>query len=282
MFNAVSPYSELIAYETLWARAGATIKKLSEYMQNTDFPSKVQMDFLDLENQDKIIKYLNTTIRDFSILTANSYQYPQALKDPKHQIKILYYKGDLGLLEAPKRISIVGARKASDEGKQRAAYLAKLLVREGFVIVSGLAEGIDTAAMESTIKHNGKLIGAIGTPINEYYPKENKNLQDYIGQHHLLISHVPLYRYSQEPFNSKRFYFPQRNVTMASLSDATIIVEASDTSGSLTQARACLEMGRKLFILDSCFTNQNITWPHNYLKKGAIRVKNLDDILGYL
>lgn len=65
---------------------------------------------------------------------------------------------------------------------------------------------------------------------------------------------------------------------MASLSDATIIVEASDTSGTLTQARACMSMGRKLFILDSCFRDE-LKWPYTYEKRGAFRVKNISDIL---
>ncbi len=66
---------------------------------------------------------------------------------------------------------------------------------------------------------------------------------------------------------------------MAAISQGTIIVEASDTSGSLTQARACIQQGKKLFILDSCFKNKAITWPEHYLKLGAIRVKTIDDIL---
>ena len=65
---------------------------------------------------------------------------------------------------------------------------------------------------------------------------------------------------------------------MAVLSEGTIVVEASDSSGTLTQARACLQQGRKLFVLDSCFNNPQISWPGYYEKRGAIRVKDLDDI----
>lgn len=277
--NTISPYKEMIAYETLWMRDGATLKKVaSEYLKNYDLPSKAINYISDLELLDKTKQFFQNTNINFSIITALSYQYPQALKDAKYPIKLLYYRGNIDLLAYPKRISIVGARKASPEGLARARKIAKELTKAGYVIVSGLAEGIDTAAMTSALECNGKLIGVIGTPINEYYPKENIDLQNIIAKEHLLVSHVPIYRYSKEHFNTKKFYFPQRNVTMAAVADATIIVEASDTSGTLTQARACVEMGRKLFILNSCFENKNITWPHTYEKKGAIRVNNMEDI----
>ena len=282
IIDSFLPYEEMIAYETLWNRDGASIKKVAEYLKNTDRPSNAQFSLMEDEVKDEIRKYFSKIEKDFSVITAESYQYPPALKDPAHQIKLLYYKGDLGLLDAPKRISIVGARKASHEGIRRAAKLAKQLVSHGYIIVSGLAEGIDTAALTAAMSVGGKVIGVIGTPINEYYPKQNFDLQNEVAKNHLLVSHVPIYRYANEHFNTKRFYFPQRNVTMAAISDATIIVEASETSGTLTQARACVSMNRKLFILNSCFENKFITWPAKYEEKGAIRVRSIEDILSKL
>jgi len=85
-------------------------------------------------------------------------------------------------------------------------------------------------------------------------------------------------RYLKEPFQTKKFYFSQRDIIMAAVSDATIIVEASDISAILTQARACISMGRKLFILNSCFEQANLSWTHEFLEKGAIRVCDESDI----
>ena len=79
-----------------------------------------------------------------------------------------------------------------------------------------------------------------------------------------------------------RLFFPERNVTMSALTEATIIVEAGDTSGTLIQARAALQQGRKLFILDSCFRNTSISWPRKFADKGAIRVTDYDDIRQHL
>ncbi|MDH8206440.1 DNA-processing protein DprA, partial [Klebsiella pneumoniae] len=77
-------------------------------------------------------------------------------------------------------------------------------------------------------------------------------------------SQVPFQRYLDQDYRSNRIFFPERNITMSALTKATIIVEASDTSGTLTQARAALAQGRKLFILESCFQNPSISWPAKY------------------
>src|SRR5690606_35708634 len=107
----------------------------------------------------------------------------------------------------------------------------------------------------TAIAHDGRTIAVIGTPISEVYPKENKDLQRHIASNYLLVSQVPLLRYKSQGAHINRFFFPERNKTMSALSDATIIVEASETSGTLTQARAALDQGRKLFILESNFHN---------------------------
>lgn len=288
----ISPYEEMLAYETLWAIEGMTEAKLSEiFRKKDDLPSKVLEDLpiLDLLNDKTTYKQLKKEISDllqeklgtFSIVVNRDFQYPLGLRNAKHPIELFYYKGNLDYLHT-ECISIVGARKVTENGKRRAARLAKELVEKNFTIVSGLAEGVDTAAHKSAIENNGRTIGVIGTPIDSYYPKENKELQDLIAESHLLISQVPFYRYKKEHFNLHRHHFPRRNVTMASISKATVIVEASDTSGSLTQARACISQGKKLFILDSCFNNPKIKWPQTYQKKGAIRVKTTSDILDNL
>ena len=295
--NTISPYDEILAYETLWAIRDIKEQRLKNFF-NSYTPSETlkeivrsQSDLFLSSNRyhDKIktqvSDFLNNSLRNefkkFSIIVNKNFQYPESLSKPTCSVGPFYYKGDLDILHT-KCISIVGARKASEEGINRAKKLSKELVAENFTIVSGLAKGIDTAAHESAIENKGNTIGVIGTPINEYYPKENKELQEKIAKQFLLISQVPFYRYANEPFISHKFHFPRRNKTMASISKATIIVEASDTSGSHTQARECLNQEKKLFILDSCFDNSKIKWPANYEKVGAIRVKNTKQILHHL
>ena len=284
----------MFAYETLWAMENIkekTLKEMfkqytpSETLEKIFNQSEQQELFASKQSSNKIQNEVNTFLEDslwnkrlkFSIMVNRSIQYPDSLKN-EYPIGLFYYKGDLGILDT-KCISIVGARKASPNGKLRAKQLVKELTTESFTIVSGLAQGIDTAAHQSAIENKGLTIGVIGTPINEYYPKENKELQDKIAKDFLLISQVPFYKYAHESFRNRTYHFPRRNMTMASISKATVIVEASDTSGSLIQARECLKQNKKLFILDSCFNNTEIKWPQNFEKKGAVRVKNTSDIL---
>lgn len=85
-------------------------------------------------------------------------------------------------------------------------------------------------------------------------------------------------RYGRQAPPQNRLFFPERNVTMSALTEATVIVEAGETSGTLTQARAALHQGRKLFILDSCFKDARLTWPARFEAEGAIRVTRMDDI----
>jgi hypothetical protein len=127
----------------------------------------------------------------------------------------------------------------------------------------------------------GRTIGVIGTPLTHAYPQENAYLQAEIAHNFLLISQMPVLRYEQS-WKERRQYFPERNVTMSALTAATIIVEASDTSGTLYQARAALRQKRKLFILESCFHVPGLTWPHRYAEQGALRSAALADGLPML
>lgn len=283
--NSISPRDEMIAYETLWAMRDVSLKIITEWFEKTPLvPSKLLhfkesaemfSDITDLRA--KVAAFLKTLNVPFSVCVNGTFQYPKRLRRARHPVELFYYQGDIGLLDS-RCISVVGARECTPEGAKRAAKLAKGLVEHGFTVVSGLAKGIDTAAMEAAMEAGGHTIGVIGTPIDQAYPKENEALQAKVAKNHLVVSQVPFYRYSQESFKAKRIHFPQRNETMAAVSEATVIVEASDTSGTLTQARACVQQGRKLFILNSCFENPKITWPAKYEREGAIRVRDFEDI----
>jgi DNA processing protein len=155
--------------------------------------------------------------------------YPERLRDAEYPVELLYFRGIWDLAETPS-VAIVGTRNPSDEGKARASKLAQRLVEDNFTVVSGLAAGIDTVAHETAIACGGTTIAVIGTPLSRVYPQENGELQARIAKEHLLISQIPIIRYSQQDWRHNRSFFPQRNITMSALTRATIIVEASDTS----------------------------------------------------
>ena len=166
--------------------------------------------------------------------------------------------GDLTLIDRP-RIAIVGARKATQEGRRRAAQLARDCARGGVVVVSGLAEGIDYAAHTAAIEHGGKTIAIIGTPLDKVYPTKHAELQQRIYREHLLLS----------PFTwGEKFVpsnFPERNRIMARLAMVTVIIEASDTSGSLHQALESVQVGHPVFIAAGVLENPKLTWPKRFI-----------------
>lgn len=284
--KAVSLREEMTAYETIWGMPDATQKTVAElFEKRPGLPSHLlrwlKQEEMYVDELYQTVQAFVETLSGFSVSVNGAFQYPLRLREAVYPLELFYYRGDIGLMES-QTASVVGARKASPDGLKRASRLARELVEANFTVVSGLAAGIDTAAMTSAIAAKGQTIGVIGTPINQSYPKENSALQERVAREYLLVSQVPFFRYEHQHFKSKPHYFPQRNVTMAAISQATIIVEASDTSGSLTQARAALQQGRKLFILNSCFENSDITWPSYYEKQGAIRVRHTNDILDVL
>lgn len=171
--------------------------------------------------------------------------------------------GDLSLLRPRPRVSIVGTRQPSADGVKRAARLARELVAERVVIVSGLAMGIDAAAHRATLEAGGRTIAVLGTPLDKTYPKENAELQRLIMERHLALSQ---YAPGQpvQPSN-----FPRRNRTMALISDATVIVEAGEGSGTISQGWEALRLGRALFILRSVAEDRRLTWPREMLRYGA-------------
>lgn len=276
----IVPFEEMAAYEALWKRANYSFKKIAELFINS--PNSLPSDLMSsddiIQTKNELRQLLYKSVIKTNVLINNTYDYPEKLRDAKEPVEIIYYSGNLELLKT-RTISVVGSRKPTEEGERRTKKLVKLLVGQGFTIVSGLAEGIDTIAHKTTIDNSGRTIAVIGTPLDEFYPKNNKTLQLQIAKDHLLISQVPFLKYKSQDYRWNRGFFPERNKTMSALTDATIIVEASETSGTLIQAKAAIDQGRKLFILQNCFENKKITWPEKFEKMGAIRVKDFSDIL---
>jgi len=282
--RAVSPLRELGAYEALWEAPDASFKTLSERF--AERPGAVPSDFVPegkaAECADFVLKrFEQAEVKRFGVRVHGAGDYPDRLRDAAHPIELLYYQGWWDLIDS-RCIAVVGSREASAEGIARTRKLVRALVEDGYTIVSGLAAGVDTAAHETALEAGGRTIAIIGTPLSHSYPRENAKLQRQLADEYLVISQVPVSRYEKQDWRRNRSFFPERNVTMSALTVATIIVEAGETSGTLYQARAAVAQQRKLFILDSCFRNPKLTWPQRYAEKGAIRVKEYDDIRRHL
>lgn len=170
----------------------------------------------------------------------------------------LYYVGDLDLIKRP-CVAVIGTRKVSDIGRRRANKFARELTEAGIVVVSGLADGVDTQALGAAMSNGGRVIAVIGTPLNKAYPANNAPFQEQIYREHLLISQFAI---GERTFQSN---FPARNRTMAAISDGSVIIEASESSGTLHQAAECVKLGRWLGISKAVVEDPRLTWPAKFL-----------------
>lgn len=282
--KAVSPLREMGAYEVLWSVPSTTFKSLSERFAQR--PGSVPSDFVTDVEADACASYVKRRFAEagverFGVRVHGAGEYPPQLRDAAHPVELLYYQGWWDLAASPS-VAVVGTRKPSPHGLARTRRLVRALVADGYTVVSGLAAGIDRTVHETAIRAGGRTIAVIGTPLSHAYPKENNELQQRIAAQFLVISQVPLKRYESQDYRRNRLFFPERNVTMSALTEATVIVEAGETSGTLIQARAALAQGRKLLLLDSCFRNPQITWPARFSKLGAVRIRTYDDIQKHL
>lgn len=183
--------------------------------------------------------------------------------EKRHAPAILYTAGDIGLLHAGPRVSIVGSRRASDAGLELAARLVSVLVEQGVVVVSGLAEGVDTMAHVTAIAKGGSTIAVLGTPLSREFPATNRTLQHLIMKDHLAVSQFA------EGKATGRASFPMRNRTMALLSHATIIVEAGEKSGTKHQGWEALRLGRRLFFTEHLVGSGRPSWVAEMEEYGA-------------
>ena len=178
----------------------------------------------------------------------------------------LYVEGVMKLpLEDP-RVSVIGTRNPSLEGLNVAKMIVERLVKEGVIVVSGLARGIDTIAHTTAIEFNGKTITVLGTPLNSFYPPENKDLQLKIMREHLAVSQFPPY-HATIPSD-----FLMRDRTIVLISNATIIVEAKQSGGTVFTGWEAIRLGRPLYIWKDTYDNPNLLWMQKMKKNGAKRL----------
>ncbi len=193
----------------------------------------------------------------------------------KHAPKRLYVAGNTALLSDGTRVAVVGSRKVSTAGAKRAQAFSEALVRHGITVVSGLAEGVDTIAHETAIALEGKTIAVLGTPLDKPYPAQNRALLEKIKRDHLAISQFP------KNYAYQRANFPQRNRTMALISDATVIVAAGEKSGTRHQGWEALRLGRLVFIMKNVAEDPALSWPKEMIRYGAqvLAREDMPDIL---
>jgi len=196
--------------------------------------------------------------------------YPRALAELTDAPPLLTVQGDLGLLERP-LVAIVGARNASAAACRFARGLAHELGREGVVVVSGLARGIDSAAHDGAL--DSGTIGVVAGGIDVAYPPENEERQRVMATRGLVIAEMPP---GTEP---RARHFPYRNRIIAGMARATVVVEAAPKSGSLITARLAAEAGREVMAVPGSPLDQRAQGCNQLIRDGATLVQNAADVM---
>ncbi|MDR1606233.1 MAG: DNA-processing protein DprA [Streptococcaceae bacterium] len=217
------------------------------------------------------LKALRAEFLKFPSFSINDAVYPESLREIYNPPVLLFYQGDLTLLEQPK-LAFVGSRACSRKGVSSVQKIIKDLGAR-CVIVSGLARGIDTASHIAAMKNGGQTIGIIGTGLDVSYPRENRQLQAYLATHQLLLTE---YGASEKPL---AYHFPERNRIIAGLSRGVVVTEAKLRSGSLITCERAMEEGRDVFAIPGNITDGLSDGCHHLIQEGAKLVYQGQDIL---
>jgi len=218
-----------------------------------------------LKNVERMIKIDKINI--------NNKFYPQKLKNIYDPPKELYIIGNKYILNKPS-IAIIGCRECSDYGKKVAQKFAYELSKKGFVIISGLAKGIDSFAHIGTLYAKEKTIAVLGSSIDNIYPKENIELARKIIKYGgCIVSEFPI---GTKP---EKMNFPQRNRIISGLSNGVLVVEAREKSGTLITVDFALEQGREVFCVPGNIDSVNSIGTNELLKQGAKLVTNIKEII---
>lgn len=204
---------------------------------------------------EKGIKSVNYTDREF----------PDRLKGINHAPLVLFYKGDLSLLEREYTVSIVGSRRCSAEGEKACQLIARTVAGKGAVVVSGLAQGVDSIAHKSALGAGGKTVAFLGVPLDEYFPKTNKRFQDELCADNLVVSEY----YCTYPYYGANFIY--RNRLIAAAGDALCVVQAKERSGSLATVNRAVEYDKPVFVVPGSIFSPSYSGSNNLLVEGIAK-----------
>lgn len=199
--------------------------------------------------------------------------YPEKLSKIYAPPAKLYLVGDEDILNKPS-IAIIGCRQASDYGKKVAFRFAYELAKQGIIIVSGLAKGIDTCGHLGAVKANGKTVAVLGSGLGHIYPAENKGLcREILQKGGAILTEYP------PDSKPEKMHFPVRNRLISGLSEGVLVVEAKEKSGTLITVDYALDQGKEVFIIPGNITSNNSCGTNDLIKQGAKLVTKVEDIL---
>ncbi|MFD4927983.1 DNA-processing protein DprA [Peribacillus butanolivorans] len=236
----------------------------TEWAEILPIPSnKLNLFLKDLHSLNTIKKVKQYEYNQIKCLTMFDEDYPFLLKQIFDPPWVLYFKGDKQLLEKKSTLGVVGTRKPTWYGLEALKTILPPLVQKNFVIISGVAAGIDAAAHKVTLDEGGNTIGVLGGGLLQIYPKSNISLAREISNKGLLLSETP------PAMRAEPWMFPLRNRIISGLSKGVFVVEAKEKSGSLITAQAALEHGREVFALPGNVSSPESLGANQLIQDGA-------------
>lgn len=205
------------------------------------------------------------------LLTLADAAYPARLFDLHDPPPVLYVTGQLTALARP-ALAVVGARKATAQGRHDAESFAAAFSRAGHAVVSGLALGVDAAAHAGGLREAGGTIAVIGTGVDIVYPARHRDLAHAVAAHGAIVSEFPL------GTRAVGHHFPRRNRIIAGLARGVLVIEAAERSGSLITARLAAELGRDVFAIPGSIHSQLSHGAHRLIREGAKLVEVPQDV----
>lgn len=199
---------------------------------------------------------------DAQLVTVLDERYPANLRFVDDLPPFLFIQGEV-TEDDLRAVAVVGTRDVSDLGRSRAGRMARELVEHGVTVVSGLAKGVDTAAHAAALDAGGRTIAVIGTGITRCYPTENRELAERIAACGAVVSQFWPTR------SPGRDTFPRRNRVTSGISQGTVVIEASSTSGAKMQARLAHEHGKQVWLIHSLVTDQ--PWARKMVEEGRAK-----------
>lgn len=199
-------------------------------------------------------------------------RFPSSLRDFAPDIREIYVEGDINLLYT-RCVAVVGSRKCTRYGLTVAKSIGNLLGKNGVTVVSGLARGIDTASHKGAIESGGNTIAVLAGGTAQYYPPENRKLQQEIGENGLLISEHPP-EYQARPYD-----FPIRNRIISALSESVVVAEAGNRSGALITAECAVEQGKNLYAVPGNITSYYSFGTNKLIREGVMPLILIEDLL---
>lgn len=230
-------------------------------------------DLWDALQSKQLAQKVRQNLKVSHFLTILDKRYPLQLQEIYSPPVVLFYQGDIELLDSKKLLGVVGARQCSSYALQALTQLLPNVIQQQLVLVSGLAKGVDGLTHQLALKHHGKTIAVIGNGLDISYPSCNRALQTQIAHAGLLLSEYPL---ESRPL---KYHFPLRNRIIAGLCQTVLVVEARHHSGSLITANLALQENRNVLALPGRINDINSTGCNELIAAGAKPVLNSNAIL---